>query len=85
MDRLQDAEKLIMDNATWNETFVGQTVTYILKQDGNIVLIEHVPARVCVETGEQLFAPEVVERLQRIVREKKSPSRVIDTPVFEYA
>ncbi|MGI8965594.1 MAG: YgiT-type zinc finger protein [Limisphaerales bacterium] len=67
------------------ETFVEQKVTYSLELDGKFILVEHVPARVCVETGERFFAPEVVERLQKIVFEHRKPSRTIETPVFEFA
>jgi hypothetical protein len=38
-----------------------------------------------VETGERLFAPETVERLQQTVWEQRKPQRVIETPVFEFA
>ncbi len=68
-----------------NETFIEQTVTYSLELDGKFVLVEHVPARVCVETGERFFAPEVVERLQKIILEHRRPSRTVETPVFEFA
>ena len=67
------------------ETFVEQTVTYTLEADGKFIVIEHVPARVCVETGERFFSPEVVERLQKIVSEQRQPARFISTPVFEFA
>ena len=34
------------------ETMVNTTVTYTLEHVGKLVVVEHVPARVCVETGE---------------------------------
>jgi len=69
----------------WKETFVEQKVTYTIELDGKFIIVENVPARVCVETGERLFAPETVERLQQTVWEGRRPHRVIETPVFEYA
>lgn len=72
-----------MHTDSWHETFVAQEVTYVLELDGQLLIIEHVPARVNIETGERLFAPETVERLHRIIR--TSPTRVIETPVFEFA
>ncbi|MCI0620806.1 MAG: hypothetical protein L0387_03905 [Acidobacteria bacterium] len=66
------------------ETFLEQTVTYNLEVEGRFVIIEHVPARVSVRTGERFFSPETVERLQRIVWQGRTPSRVVETPVFEY-
>lgn len=68
-----------------NETFIAQNVNYTLELDGQFIVVENVPARVCVETGEKLFSPETVERLQKIVSEKKKPSRLIQTPVFQFA
>jgi hypothetical protein len=44
-----------------------------------------VPARVNVETGEQLFSPQTVERLQSVVQERRKPVRMMQVPVYEYA
>jgi hypothetical protein len=74
-----------MGNYQWNETFIDQEVTYIVEVDGAIIIVRHVPARVNVETGERLFAPDVVERLQQITHSRPSPTKVIETPVFEFA
>ena len=74
-----------MHKASREETFVEKKVTYVLEQHGKIFIVENVPARICVETGERLFAPETVERLQKIIWEHKKPARVIEIPVFEFA
>jgi YgiT-type zinc finger domain-containing protein len=74
-----------METHKWKETFVEQKVTYTIELDGKFIIVENVPARVCVETGERFFAPETVERLQQTVWEGRRPHRVIETPVFEYA
>ena len=63
--------------------FEEQKVTCVLEQQGKVLIIENVPARVCRETGKRLFAPETVERLQQIVWEQRKPIRIIETPVFE--
>jgi hypothetical protein len=68
-----------------DERLVERLVTYTLEVDGRLIMVEHVPARVNEETGEKFFAPEVVERLHRIVREARTPSRVIETPVYDFA
>lgn len=73
-------------NTDWTEERLEERlVTYTLEIEGQLVVIEKVPARVNEETGERFFAPDVVERLQRIVREGSTPSRVIQTPVFDFA
>ena len=67
------------------ETMVDTKVTYTLERAGRFYIVENVPARVCKETGEQFFSPETVEHIQDIIKSRKSPDRVIETPVFNYA
>ncbi|MFZ5819056.1 MAG: hypothetical protein ACOYYU_16245 [Chloroflexota bacterium] len=68
-----------------DEKLVEQLVTYTLFKDGHLFVVENVPARVDAETGEQYFAPQTVEQLQRILQEKRQPARFIQTPVYEFA
>jgi hypothetical protein len=73
-------------NAHWSdERLVKRLVTYTLELDGQLILVEHAPARVNEETGERFFAPGTMERLQQIVWEQRTPRRVVETPVFEFA
>jgi len=67
------------------ETMVETEVTYTLERAGRFFLVEHVPARVCRETGEQHFSPETVEHLQSLIKGKRKPLKVVETPVYEYA
>lgn len=67
------------------ETMIETDVTYTLEHGGKFFLIEHVPARVCRETGEQYFAPETVEHIQALIRGKNRPAKTVETPVYEYA
>jgi hypothetical protein len=84
MDRLQNAEEEVIKKEE-NEGLVPQKVTYTLYRDGRFYIVENVPARVDVETGEQFFSPETVEALQRIISGQKKPARMVQTPVFHYA
>lgn len=74
-----------MTTEVWQETMIERKVTYTLEMDDKFIIIENVPARVCLETGERFFSPETTERLQQIVWEEREPVRVIETPVFEFA
>jgi hypothetical protein len=67
------------------ERLVERLVTYTIEREGEFVIIEHVPARVNLETGERLFAPDTVRRIQQIVRDRRTPTRTIQAPVFEFA
>ena len=67
------------------ETMLETNVTYTLEHGGRFVIIEHVPARVCRETGQQYFSPETVEHIHALIRSKRRPDKVVETPVYEYA
>ena len=62
-----------------------ERVTYTLEKDGKFYIIENVPARVSIVTGEQFFAPATVDRLQKIVLTSEKPKRTIETSIFEFA
>ena len=74
-----------MQTEMWNETMTEAKVTYTLEMDGKFFIIENVPARVCVETGEQFFSPETVERLQQTILGQEKPKKTIETPIYEFA
>ena len=74
-----------MEGLSKNEAFGQMEVTYTLEVGGRVVIIERVPARVSLRTGERFFSPETVERLQKIVWEDRTPTRVVETPVYDFA
>jgi len=67
------------------ETLVDAKVTYTIEYEGQVYIVEHVPAKVSKETGEQYFAPETVERIRLLVKSRRKPDKVIETPVYDYA
>lgn len=67
------------------ETFSDERVTLTTEVDGRLVVVENVPARVCFETGEQLFSPATVERIQELVWGGHEPERTIEAPVYNFA
>jgi len=74
----------VSDEAAWNETLVESKVTYTLELNGRLIVVENVPARVNVDTGERMYAPETVEHVQALVRSGQHPKRMIETPVYEF-
>jgi YgiT-type zinc finger domain-containing protein len=67
------------------EQLIERRVTYTLEHEGKFYIVENVPARVNEETGEQFFSPATVEGLQRMILGQGKPTRVLETPVYEYA
>lgn len=68
-----------------NENLVEQKVTYTLHKDGQFIIVENVPARVDLESGEQYFSPKTVENLHQLILGQKKPVRTIRTPVYNFA
>lgn len=68
-----------------NQTMVETEVSYTIQYQGKFYIIEHVPARVCQETGEEFFSPETVQHIQAFIKQHKKPDRVIETSVYNYA
>ncbi len=66
------------------ETYMETTVDYTVTLNGRVYLVENVPARVCVETGESFFAPETVEHIHALIEGKAAPVKTIETPVYSY-
>jgi hypothetical protein len=73
-----------MQNYPWKELLVDRNVHFAMEVDGEVVIIEKVPARVNPETGEQLLSTTTVQRLRQMIKERQIPSRVIQTPVYEF-
>ena len=67
------------------DTLVDAKVTYTVEYSGKVHIFEHVPAKVSQETGEQYFAPETVERIRAVIKSRRKPDRLVETPVYEYA
>jgi len=71
-----------MSNA--QEILVEKLVTYTLQLNGQVFMVENVPARVNEETGEQFFSPSTVEQLQQIILTEQEPDRFTEVSVYDY-
>ena len=58
------------------EKLAKKKVTYTLLIDDIVYIVKNVPARINVKTGEQLFLPETVEKLQQIIWEHNAAKAV---------
>jgi len=71
-------------NLSQKEKLIVRRVAYMLEHEGKFFIVENVPARVDEETGEQYFSPSTVERLHETISGRTEPSKVVETPVYEY-
>jgi hypothetical protein len=47
-------------------------------------IIEHVPAKECLQCGERLYSPETVEKIQKAIWQNQKPDRFVETQVIDY-
>jgi YgiT-type zinc finger domain-containing protein len=60
-------------------------ISYAIEFKGRLHIIEHVPAKECLQCGERLYSPKTVEKIQNAIWHDRKPDRVIETPVIDYA
>ncbi len=60
-----------------------QTVVHTVRYQGDVVVIDHVPAEVCTVCGDVLLKPETVRRIEGLLKEMGQPARRV--PLFEFA
>jgi hypothetical protein len=66
------------------EFLIETFVTYISSQNGKVILIENVPARVNQETGEQFFSASAVERLHQAIWGREEADHFVQASVYNY-
>lgn len=61
------------------------TVSQLFAVDGARILVEDIPAEVCVRCGEPAFSRETAERLRLVVRGDRSLARKIELEAISLA
>ncbi|MFQ6032156.1 MAG: YgiT-type zinc finger protein [Candidatus Zixiibacteriota bacterium] len=55
-----------------------------LRWQGQLFIFENVPIGVCTQCGEKILLPEVAKVIDRVLQEKRKPTRTIQVPVYHY-
>lgn len=63
----------------------SEFVSEVLEVAHRRVLVEHVPAQVCIRCGEPSFSRETTERIRLLVHSSGRPAKTIPLEVFELA
>jgi HTH-type transcriptional regulator / antitoxin MqsA len=56
----------------------------IFQIDGKYVLVDHIPATVCMRCGEETFSREITEKVRLLVHGQAKPTKSIALEVFEF-
>ena len=56
---------------------------HTVRHDGQVIVIDHVPADVCSVCGDALLEPDTVRRIESLLDEKHKPAMTV--PLYEFA
>lgn len=57
-------------------------VSEVFHLEGRRVLVEHIPASVCLHCGEAVFSRETTERIRQLVHGQERPLKTVPLDVF---
>ena len=57
-------------------------IAHTVRHNGQLIVIDHVPARVCCECGDVLLSPDTIRRIEALLRAPVEPGGA--APLFEY-
>ena len=60
-------------------------VTFSYEENDKYLLVENVPAKVCLKCGEKTYSPEVTDKLLRFAKDEFKPVKTKKVPVFDFA
>ena len=63
----------------------SQKVTFLYDEEGKYLVVENVPAEVCLRCGEKTYSPETTRELLNYARNQYRPAKTIPMPVFDFA
>jgi YgiT-type zinc finger domain-containing protein len=61
-----------------------ELVEEIFQIDGKYVLVDRIPATVCVRCGEETFSRETTEKIRLMVHGQAKPTKSLALEVFEF-
>ena len=59
-------------------------VEEVFQIDGKYVLVDRIPAMVCVRCGEETFSRETTEKVRSLVHGQAKPTKSLALEVFEF-
>jgi len=63
--------------------YEARTVVHTVRRRGEVIVIDHVPAEVCIVRGDASLAPDTVRRIERLLAHIGRPAR--NVPLCEFA
>ena len=65
--------------------FHPEHVDEVFRVDGDIILVEHVPAEICDQCGEATFSKETVEKVRHMTHEDIRQTHKVEVEAFAFS
>lgn len=65
--------------------FRSDLVNEVFQIDDRPVLVENIPARICLRCGEPVFSRQTTEQIRRMLHGEARPVRTVRMDVFAYS
>lgn len=62
--------------------YESRQIIHTVRHEGQVVVIDHVPAEVCPVCGDVLLKPETVRRIEQLLKTAVHPAATV--PLYEY-
>jgi YgiT-type zinc finger domain-containing protein len=63
--------------------YEDRKIVHTVRYNGQVIVIDHVPAEVCSVCGDVLLRPETVRQIEALLRKRERPISTV--PLYEYA
>ena len=63
--------------------YEDRRIAHTVRHNGQVIVIDHVPAEVCSVCGDVLLKPETVRRIEELLKTASSPASTV--PLYEYS
>ena len=60
-----------------------RTIVHTVRHEGNVVVIDHVPAEVCSVCGDVFLTPDTIRRIEKLLELMPQPDKAV--PLYEFA
>ena len=63
--------------------YEAKRVVQTARRQGQVIVIDRIPADVCDVCGDTLFEPDTVRKIEALLQEERQPARTV--PLYEFA
>ena len=63
--------------------YEARGVMHTVRREGQVIVIDHVPADVCTVCGDTLLQPDTVRKIETLLQQKRQPATRV--PLYEFA